>query len=55
MITRHAFCLKLGDSSLTPLTYLELKTKGSIYSRVKESLLIVKAYLLFDICFDVTS
>ena len=37
---RYAIHLKFGDKSLTSLTKLELETKASLCSTVKESLIL---------------
>ena len=36
----HAICFKFGDSFVTSLTMLELEAKASIYSAIKEKLIL---------------
>ena len=37
---RHAICFKFGDSFVTSLTMLELEAKASVYSAIKEKLIL---------------
>ena len=46
---RRAICLKFGDLSLTSLIKLVLEVKASIYSTIKENLLLYCCkFFLFD-------
>ena len=37
----HAICLKFGDRSFTSPTMIGLEAKASIYSRIKENLILI--------------